>query len=125
MTSLRRKAAPLAIVAALLTGATALTAVPAVAAPTVTVTDQQVLALYCGYDNRTTPPTIRQGSSGNTVREAQCLLEYWGYSVGPTGIDGDFGSYTTSATRAFQRDCGIGIDGIIGPTTWNRLRNGC
>ncbi|QNP74806.1 hypothetical protein IAG44_38730 [Streptomyces roseirectus] len=49
-----------------------------------------------------TPPTIRQGNSGNTVREAQCLLVFRGYSVGPSGIDG-----------------------IIGPITWNRLRNGC
>jgi peptidoglycan hydrolase-like protein with peptidoglycan-binding domain len=125
MTSLRRKAAPLAIVAALLTGASALTAVPAVAAPTATDAVQRVQAWYCGYDDRVTPPTIRQGSSGNTVREAQCLLVFWGYSVGPSGIDGDFGSYTYAATRAFQRDCRIGVDGIIGPVTWNRLRNGC
>ncbi|MER6914553.1 peptidoglycan-binding domain-containing protein [Streptomyces sp. NPDC000594] len=81
------------------------------------------VALYCGYDNRQIPPTIRQGSSGDTVREAQCLLEYWGFPVGSAGVDGIFGSATRSATISFQRSRGLVADGIIGPNTWRELRD--
>lgn len=80
-------------------------------------------AYYCGYDNRVTPPTIRYGSSGNTVREAQCLLISLGYSVGSSGIDGQFGPATRSAVYALQADYGLSYDGIVGPQTWNCLRN--
>lgn len=78
---------------------------------------------FCGFDNRLTPPTIREGAVGNTVREAQCLLQLWGFYVGP-GIDGAFGPRTTNATKAFQTSRGLTADGIIGPKTWTRLRNG-
>jgi peptidoglycan hydrolase-like protein with peptidoglycan-binding domain len=79
---------------------------------------------YCGYDNRRIPPTISYGSQGNTVREAQCLLRDWDYYLGPTGVDGDFGTYTRSAVRQFQKDFGVagGVDGIVGPKTWDALR---
>ncbi|AWW41669.1 MULTISPECIES: peptidoglycan-binding domain-containing protein [Streptomyces] len=78
---------------------------------------------FCGFDNRLTPPTIREGAAGNTVREAQCLLQLWGFYIGP-GIDGAFGPLTTKATKAFQTSRGLTADGIIGPNTWTRLRNG-
>lgn len=79
---------------------------------------------FCGFDNRLTPPTIREGAAGNPVREAQCLLQVWGFSVGPMGVDGVFGPLTTRATKAFQTSRGLAADGIIGPNTWARLRNG-
>lgn len=81
-------------------------------------------AEYCGYDNRRTPPTISYGSKGNTVREAQCLLRDWDYYLGPNGVDGDFGTYTRSAVRQFQKEFGVpgGVDGIVGPKTWDALR---
>lgn len=79
---------------------------------------------YCGYDDRRTPPTIASGSRGNTVREAQCLLQDWDYYLGPTGVDGDFGYYTEKAVEKFQRQFGVpgGVDGIVGPKTWDALR---
>ena len=85
----------------------------------------QAAGFYCGYDNRTTPPTISRGSKGDTVREAQCLLVSLGYSVGGSGIDGDFGQNTEKAVKAFQKDYGIsgGADGIVGKNTWYGLRN--
>ncbi|MER5517513.1 peptidoglycan-binding domain-containing protein [Streptomyces sp. NPDC002763] len=79
---------------------------------------------YCGFDNRLTPPTIREGAAGNPVSEAQCLLQLWGFYVGPRGVDGVFGPLTTSAAKSFQTSRGLTADGIIGPNTWTRLRNG-
>ncbi|MEU9151759.1 peptidoglycan-binding domain-containing protein [Streptomyces sp. NPDC048417] len=79
---------------------------------------------FCDFDDRLTPPTIREGAAGDTVREAQCLLQLWGFYVGPRGVDGAFGPLTTSAAKAFQTSRGLTADGIIGPNTWTRLRNG-
>ncbi|MGV9879659.1 peptidoglycan-binding domain-containing protein [Streptomyces sp. NPDC003006] len=131
MKSLRRTAATLIVTATLAGAGLATTASPAAArtgAPANTVQDiadqdASVLALYCGYDDAVTPRTIRRGSTGNTVREAQCLLVYWGFSVGPSGIDGDFGTNTHNATIRFQRSRGLTQDGAIGPNTWRELRD--
>ena len=66
-------------------------------------------------------PTLRRGSKGNSVRECQTLLEKAGYSVGPCGIDGDFGRATLAAVKAFQSDHGLVVDGIVGPVTRKEL----
>ncbi|WP_320782609.1 peptidoglycan-binding domain-containing protein [Streptomyces sp. CRN 30] len=125
MRSVRRSAASLAVGALVLTGATALTTGSASAAPAAAVAEAAPTALYCGYHGAVTPPTISTGSSGNAVREAQCLLVAWGFYVGSSGIDGQFGSGTRAGVVDFQRTCGIAADGVVGPVTWNRLRNGC
>ena len=65
--------------------------------------------------------TIRKGDKGDAVRKAQELLRAHGYSLGKWGIDGDFGSATESAVKAFQKDHGLGQDGIVGPKTWAAL----
>ncbi|WP_328560659.1 peptidoglycan-binding domain-containing protein [Streptomyces coelicoflavus] len=62
------------------------------------------------------------GDRGAHVKEIQALLTYFGYSVGRSGIDGQFGADTRSAVRAFQRHNRIGVDGIVGPDTWWHLR---
>lgn len=65
---------------------------------------------------------IKQGSKGNTVRSAQTLLRYrFGYQI---AVDGDFGPATAQAVRSFQRDRGLGVDGIIGAKTWAKLIGG-
>lgn len=81
----------------------------------------------CGYYSGTA--LTQRGHTGNRVREVQCLLVYWGYSVGPSGIDGDFGSDTDEAVRAFQSDTygvcgppGLVSDGKVGTKTWSALR---
>lgn len=67
-------------------------------------------------------PTLRRGSKGNRVREAQARLNARG-STPPIAVDGDFGPDTEAATRGFQRSRGLLVDGIIGKDTWNAL--GC
>ena len=66
-------------------------------------------------------PTLQRGSKGDYVKECQTLLEKAGYSVGPCGIDGDFGRATLAAVKAFQSDHGLVVDGIVGPVTRKEL----
>jgi peptidoglycan hydrolase-like protein with peptidoglycan-binding domain len=66
------------------------------------------------------PETIRQGSTGAAVREAQYLLARDRYLTAPE-IDGVFGPHTNTAVRGFQHDQGLGVDGIVGPQTWGKL----
>ncbi|MET7453496.1 protein kinase [Streptomyces sp. NPDC005574] len=72
---------------------------------------------YYGGKGRT-----REGDSGDHVLQAQCMLTKRGYSVGGSGVDGDFGPGTTSAVRAFQSDKGLDADGVVGHDTWDALR---
>ncbi len=66
------------------------------------------------------PGTVKQGSNGAAVREAQYLLARDRYLVA-VDIDGTFGPHTDTAVRQFQHDRGLGIDGIVGPQTWGKL----
>ena len=66
-------------------------------------------------------PTLRRGDKGKYVTLAQTKLALRGYSLGPCGIDGDFGKATESAVKKFQRDWDLTADGIIGPKTWAML----
>ena len=61
---------------------------------------------------------LRSGSTGDAVKIAQGLLNAKGY---PLVSDGIFGSETDAATRQCQSDNGLGVDGIIGPDTWQVL----
>jgi peptidoglycan/xylan/chitin deacetylase (PgdA/CDA1 family) len=58
------------------------------------------------------------------VRVAQQELVRKGYSVGTSGVDGDFGPATYRATVAFQRDYALVAAGVIGSTTWGKLATG-
>ncbi|SDC72802.1 peptidoglycan-binding domain-containing protein [Actinokineospora iranica] len=64
-------------------------------------------------------PTIRQGSRGDAVREAQQRLAAHGFD--PGRADGAFGPRTREATRRFQSARGLTADGVIGPNTWGAL----
>lgn len=56
------------------------------------------------------PATIRQGSTGDTVKQ-------WQGIIGVTS-DGKFGPNTTAATKAWQSGHQLAPDGVVGPQTW-------
>ena len=64
---------------------------------------------------------VRAGSTGEAVRELQAQLRALGFEV--TAEDGEFGTSTEAAVRAFQALRGIRVDGICGPETWATLRD--
>lgn len=68
--------------------------------------------------------TLRKGSKGEQVKTLQRLLMALGYDLGKYGADGDFGAKTDEAVRAFQKAKGLGVDGIVGTNTWNKLLKG-
>jgi len=64
-------------------------------------------------------PEIGYGSTGAAVTEAQKLLtDALQLSF---GVDGVFGPRTLAATREYQRQKGLKVDGIIGKNTWSAL----
>lgn len=64
---------------------------------------------------------VRQGATGDRVREIQCLVNYQiGYGL---AVDGNFGPSTFAGVAKLQRDRGLrDVDGIVGPDTWRQLR---
>ena len=63
---------------------------------------------------------LRQGSKGSAVSELQQLLQSKGFYTGK--IDGDFGAGTTNAVLKFQKVNGLVTDGIVGSSSWAKLR---
>lgn len=66
-------------------------------------------------------PVLRIGCKGESVKEAQELLDEKGFLNGP--IDGVFGPGTQKAVRSFQRTTGDVVDGILGKRTWASLKS--
>ncbi|WP_422115579.1 peptidoglycan-binding protein [Brachybacterium sp. UNK5269] len=66
-------------------------------------------------------PKLRQGNRGDAVRTLQQQLNAAGASI---AVDGSFGGATASAVRSLQSAAGIGVDGVVGPKTWNALSGG-
>lgn len=56
---------------------------------------------------------LKRGSRGEDVKKLQRAL-----SCQPDGI---FGPVTEEAVRAFQKDHGLGVDGLVGEKTWSKL----
>lgn len=61
-------------------------------------------------------PLLKKGSTGEAVRQLQQALKDLGYD--PGDVDGQFGSKTESAVKAFQGDRQLTVDGIVGEITW-------
>ena len=64
-------------------------------------------------------PTIKQGSTGNTVKALQTILQKYGWYSG--GIDGSCGAKTVSGIKLMQTALGITVDGSCGQQTWTAL----
>lgn len=64
---------------------------------------------------------LQNGDSGEEVRTMQLLLLKAGYSVGAAGADGDFGSGTETAVKAFQTKAGLNATGKYDSTTKTKL----
>lgn len=58
---------------------------------------------------------LRKGMKGDDVKALQGMLIARGCGCGKTGADGDFGSNTEKALKAFQEKQGLEVDGIAGP----------
>lgn len=64
---------------------------------------------------------LKYGSKGSAVKDMQTKLIALGYSCGSCGADGEFGSGTLAAVKAFQWDECLEIDGIYGEQTAEAL----
>ena len=65
--------------------------------------------------------TLKRNMQGADVAELQTRLISLGYSCGRWGADGEYGRATEAAVRAFQTDCKLKTDGIVGKNTWAAL----
>lgn len=67
---------------------------------------------------------LRRGDRGNDVRAIQYYLAFIGFfndRLPEINVDGIFGPATENAVRAFQRQYGLTVDGIVGRNTWYRM----
>ena len=67
---------------------------------------------------------LRNGSSGPDSAQVQTWLNgvhtRWP-QVPSVTVDGQYGSNTANAVKAFQTVAGLSADGQVGPSTWNAL----
>ncbi|WP_105975256.1 peptidoglycan-binding domain-containing protein [Streptomyces geranii] len=116
-TRVHRSALVHAVVSLAAGGALLLGTPPANAAATVAAESN------CNYIDDAARPTVNPGSTGDAVRQVQCLINY--YSGYPNWLeeDGSYGSRTLAGVQWVQTCNGTagGADGIVGPSTWPRL----
>lgn len=60
---------------------------------------------------------LKEGCAGEDVKALQETLISLGYECGKWGADGEFGSATAKAVRAFQQENDLNVDGIVGEKT--------
>jgi peptidoglycan hydrolase-like protein with peptidoglycan-binding domain len=113
-------AAPATTVAPATSAAPATTAAPTTAAPTTAApTTEPPPTTKPKPSKPAEPARLRQGSSGQAVKDLQRRLADLGYQV--RQVDGEFGSETAHAVVAFQKVNRIGRDGVVGPHTRKAL----
>lgn len=62
---------------------------------------------------------VKNGSKGGSVYVLQAFLKAKGYYTGK--VDGEAGSLTEKAIKAFQKAMGLSQDGIAGTNTWKAV----
>jgi peptidoglycan hydrolase-like protein with peptidoglycan-binding domain len=66
------------------------------------------------------PPTLQLGSTAAEVKSLQQTLTQLGYYDGK--ISGTYDAATQQATQQFQQANDLQADGVVGPTTWEKLQ---
>lgn len=64
-------------------------------------------------------PVLQIDDYGPDVTTLQRRLAALSFYTGP--MDGVFGLGTAQAVEQFQRQVGLGVDGVVGPATWTEL----
>ena len=64
---------------------------------------------------------LKNGCTGEDVKQLQSYLIQLGYDCGSWGADGDFGDCTEQAVEEFQQDYACQVDGEAGPETIKAL----
>ena len=80
---------------------------------------ESVMAVTPDPSLPTAEPVLRNGMTGDAVKNLQSRLYTLGYYTGE--IDGQFGAVTKDAVLTFQRLNGLDADGIVGGETRNLL----
>lgn len=65
-------------------------------------------------------PSLKKNATGGSVRALQAVLSAKGQA---TTVDGSFGPKTEASVKAYQKSCGLTVDGICGQQTWTALLN--
>ena len=68
---------------------------------------------------------LRRGSTGSSVEQVQFWLSdlaQFDSSLMRVTVDGSYGAATVSAVEAFQTLFGLTPDGVVGRSTWNKLK---
>ncbi|WP_273831829.1 peptidoglycan-binding protein [Guptibacillus sedimenti] len=73
-------------------------------------------------DQVTKGDILKLGVKGEGVKELQSKLTALGYYKGSK--DGDFGPATEQAVKNFQSRNKLTVDGVVGPATWEKLKQG-
>lgn len=77
-----------------------------------------IMPIYPGY-------LLKEGSTGENVKLIQSALSYLSQfypQIPNINVDGKFGPLTRSAVIQFQKLFNLSADGIVGPATWNKLK---
>lgn len=119
---LKRRVVALAGAAALTLGAIAVAPGAAAASPeTPAAPAVATVPGGCAYTAASDRPVLRAGSSGDAVKQAQCLSNVWGGLVPKLNVDGKFGAATQAKVEWIQGCHGLPEDGVIGARTWEAL----
>lgn len=66
---------------------------------------------------------LELGDKGEAVKSLQSLLNQRLTPSPNLTVDGHFGGKTDAAVKQFQAKFGLGIDGVVGPKTWGKLKS--
>lgn len=84
---------------------------------------RSVVRVAIAVKNKVSPPVLREGSQGASVRALQKGLNRLFPTYSKLAADGLYGPATASVIKEFQRRCGLSVDGVVGPNTRATLKH--